>query len=121
MALTNLHGMLEKRVQKIPMLGHGVKMAQDMITEKVRGFLDRINTRDCWEFIESANQEATRAERAFYRNRGRGEKAQERTYADRLKRLIYFVRYGIKPRGINAGDLELLHAHGITSPREKEG
>ena len=61
------------------------------------------------EIIYLADREATEAERRFYHAKepGQGNLLCGKAYAKCLKGVITFIRYGIKPNDIDAGDLLL--------------
>jgi hypothetical protein len=75
-------------------------------------FIEAIKETDSQDIIYLANQEATEAERGFYRKRVvKGVKKEDMIqYATRLKGLIFFVRYGVKPVGFGPKDLGLLRS-----------
>jgi hypothetical protein len=65
----------------------------------IKEFLEHANNLDDLGLIYLADQEATEAERLFYRNKGKkGGVDQEKLiiYVQTLKDLICFIRYGIK-------------------------
>jgi hypothetical protein len=66
-------------------------------------FIGTVGDKDYYDLIYLAEQEATRAERCFYHpDCGSYDSQTEiRTYADNLKRFIRFMRYGLKPRGLD--------------------
>lgn len=79
-----------------------------------------IESRDIGEFVQAAQgksyedilamaeTEATSAERLMYRHRHRlsPETPPGARYARNLKRFILFMRYGVKPSGIDTEQLE---------------
>jgi hypothetical protein len=74
-----------------------------------KSFVDSINGLDPDELLWRTEKEATAAERCRYR-RGVSDEDRERfgiQYADILKKLIFFMRYGIKPSGLTDEDLKL--------------
>ncbi len=70
-------------------------------------FLRTVEGKDDLKIIEMADREATEAERCLYRQ---GATEAERSacgqaYANHLKNLIFFIRYGIRPSGTDAQHL----------------
>lgn len=85
-----------------------------------RDFMEEIKDLDPLEIVNLANQEATEAERMMLRravdNHPKGTCG--RRYAESLKGLIYYVRYGVRPAWIENEDFKL--CQGIeekTAPR----
>ena len=76
---------------------------------RMRDFIDATRDKDLQEVIYLADREATEAERLYYR----GDVADARRascgrrYARRLKHLITFMRYGIRPSEVSREDLAL--------------
>lgn len=76
---------------------------------RLRDFIEATRDKDLQEIIHLADLEATEAERIYYR----GDVADARRascgrrYARRLKHLITFMRYGIRPSEVSREDLEL--------------
>jgi hypothetical protein len=66
-------------------------------------FIGTVADKDYLDTIFLAEQEATKAERFYYSSQNRNEPAKKRCkeYACILKNFIYFLRYGVKPWGIN--------------------
>jgi hypothetical protein len=76
-------------------------------------FSKRVKYRDCLELIYLADREATETERLIYRKgRDGADAAEERLiqYAQTLKALIWFVRYGIKPKAIKGTNGQIFDA-----------
>jgi len=76
---------------------------------RLRDFIEATRDKDLQEIIHLADLEATEAERIYYR----GDVADARRascgrrYARRLKHLITFMRYGIRPSEVSREDLAL--------------
>jgi hypothetical protein len=78
----------------------------------VREFIEAIRDRDYLEVIYLADKEATEAERLKYRFKAKKRAEQEYCpgYADVLKNLIFFLRYGVKNRLIGKKDFDLFRS-----------
>jgi hypothetical protein len=63
-------------------------------------FIGALKGKDYYEVIQLAEREATAAERIFLRVRGGGAQAKlcGKDYAERIKHLIDYLRYEVKPR-----------------------
>lgn len=83
-------------------------------------FIGAIRGRDYFETIFLADKEATEAERLLLRA-SVNERRQQRCgmeYAQMIKNLIFFVRYGIKPYGVDTREFEMIQSLGsIKRPR----
>ncbi len=79
-------------------------------------FLRTVKGKTEMEIIEMADREATEAERCRYRQGATdGERSNcGQAYANQLKNLIFFIRYGIRPSGTDAEDLARFRA--VCSP-----
>jgi hypothetical protein len=78
-------------------------------SRRIRDFVDTVKDCGYEEILLMAEAEATAAERMMYKH-GRhsdGQPAPGSRYARDLKRLISFMRYGVKPPGILPEDLQL--------------
>ena len=75
----------------------------------LRDFIDATREKDLQEVIYLADREATEAERLYYRGDVSDARRAScgRRYARRLKHLITFMRYGIRPSEVSREDLEL--------------
>jgi hypothetical protein len=78
----------------------------------VKEFIEAIRDRDYLEVIYLAEKEATEAERLKYRFKAKKRDEEEYClgYADVLKNLIFFLRYGVKNRRIAKKDLDLFRS-----------
>jgi len=79
---------------------------------KFSEFMVAVRDKDYFDVIQLAEQEATDAERLFLRVRA-DEPQKTRCgedYAERIKQLIDYMRYEVKPRIRTAGDAELFAA-----------
>jgi hypothetical protein len=85
-----------------------------MISKECRfaDFVGAVRNKDYFEILELANQEATEAERLFLRPRVDPLTRQRcgREYADRIKQLISYMRYEVKPRAGFGRDEAILAA-----------
>ena len=90
-----------------------------MISEtcSIDEFVAAVKSKESWEVIALAIDEATQADRMAFRNRRRtnGQSFDFKTYSRRLKRLINYLRYEIKPHRPEDRAYALYVAHwGIT-------
>lgn len=76
---------------------------------RLRDFIDATRDKDLQEIIHLADLEATEAERIYYRGDISDARRAScgRRYARRLKHLITFMRYGIRPSEVSREDLAL--------------
>lgn len=81
-------------------------------SERLKQFVEAVKDKDYWEIIDFAAQEATQAERAFFQRKksGHGDPRAMTRYATILKDLISFVRYGVKPPGVETADFRLFQS-----------
>ncbi len=79
---------------------------------KFLDFVGAVQNKNYFEIIHLADQEATAAERLFLQPRVDKTARQRcgRDYAERIKQLIDYMRYEVKPRGKRAGDAEIFAA-----------
>jgi hypothetical protein len=79
---------------------------------KLPEFVGAVRNKDYYEILHLADIEATEAERLFLRSRTDKGTRQccGREYADRIKQLIDYMRYEVKPRAKSARDAEILSA-----------
>jgi hypothetical protein len=87
---------------------------------RLRDFIEATREMDLQEIIWMADREATEAERLYYRADldDARRAACGRRYARRLKHLITFMRYGLRPSDLSRTDFELfagVRTH-LTSP-----
>lgn len=75
----------------------------------ISDFIRATHGKNHQEIIEMADREATEAERSLYRTKATEtqRKGCGRMYAQQLKNLIFFIRYGVKPAGTDALQFEL--------------
>lgn len=79
---------------------------------KIIEFVDSILEKDYWDIIYLAEREATEAERHLYRPefaKTAGQKGA-RHYVNVLKMLIFFLRNGVRPRGLGDQERELFRS-----------
>jgi hypothetical protein len=74
-------------------------------------FADSVKEKDYFDVIYLADQEATQAWRISNKNKLlKGADADLcRSYQSRLKGLIHFMRYGVKPKNLNNQDDQLFN------------
>jgi hypothetical protein len=73
-------------------------------------FIGAVRNKGYFEILDMANREATEAERIMLRRRV-DERIRQRCgkeYAERIKQLISYMRYEVKPRGQFGRDAEVL-------------
>lgn len=90
---------------------------------RLRDFIDATREKDLQEVICLADREATEAERLYFRANVTDVQraAAGRRYARRLKHLITFMRYGMRPSDVTREDFEMfadVRAH-LTTPSRK--
>lgn len=85
-----------------------------MISKECRfsDFVGAVRNKNYFEILHLADQEATAAERLFLRSRIDTTTRQRcgRDYADRIKQLIDYMRYEVKPHARSARDAEVFAA-----------
>ena len=77
----------------------------------ISDFVEAIENKDYLDIIYLADQEATAAERLYFKN---GVDVNEkhkcsRDYASALKNLISFLRYGVRPSGLEEQQAQLFN------------
>ena len=75
-------------------------------------FVETIRGKDYREIMYLAEQEATDAERLFYRKRT-SDDFEDKTvssYARVLKDFLFFMRYGVRPAGLTEEDFQLFRS-----------
>lgn len=79
---------------------------------KFSDFVVAVRNKNYFEILHLADQEATAAERLFLKPRVGNSVRQlcGRDYAERIKHLIDYMRYEVKPRGRSTGDAEIFAA-----------
>ena len=79
---------------------------------KFSDFVGAVQNKNYFEILHLADQEATAAERLFLRSRIDTITRQRcgRDYAVRIKQLIDYMRYEVKPHARSAGDAEVFAA-----------
>ncbi len=85
-------------------------------------FADTVKEEDFFNVIYLAEQEAIKAWRFSNKNKSLNNDDYElcRSYQSKLKGLIHFMRYGVKPNGLNEQDDQLfnfLYHH--TNPKNR--
>lgn len=75
----------------------------------VEEFVEEIKNKEYMDIIYLTEQEATAAERNYYRSSKEMDKCCEswKQYADSLKSFVSFMRYGVKPANIGIKELQL--------------
>ena len=83
-----------------------------MISENcdIREFIQELENKDFFEIIYLLDMEATEAERQLYNPKTEMSERQicGPKYVSDLKNLIFYLRYGAKPRGLREEDICLL-------------
>jgi len=79
---------------------------------KFLDFVGAIRNKDYFEILQLADQEATAAERLFLRSRTDAsiQRRCSREYAERIKQLIAYMRYEVKPGAHSTGDAVIFAA-----------
>lgn len=74
-------------------------------------FADTVKEKDFFDVIYLAEQEAIKARRISNKNKlsNRTDFDLCRSYQSKLKGLIHFMRYGVKPYGLNDHDSQLFN------------
>ena len=73
-------------------------------------FAETIKDNDFFNILYMAEQEATDAERQFYRGKTSRKEKCGRQYADTLKCFLSYMRYGIKSKSVSDDDYQLFQA-----------
>ena len=75
----------------------------------IREFISELENKDFFEMIYLLDKEATDAERQLYNPKSEMSEKQicGPEYVSNLKNLIFYLRYGAKPRGLRKEDLSL--------------
>ena len=78
----------------------------------IREFITGLENKDFYEMIYLIDKEATDAERQLYNPRCEMSERQicGSEYVSSLKNLIFYLRYGAKPRGLRKEDIRLLES-----------
>ena len=83
-----------------------------MISENcdIREIISELENKDFFEMIYMLDKEATEAERQLFNPRSEISERQicGPEYVSNLKNLIYYLRYGARPRGLREEDVHLL-------------
>jgi hypothetical protein len=76
----------------------------------IREFISELKNKDFFEMIYLLDKEATEAERQLYNPKSAMSERQicGPEYASNLKNLIFYLRYGARPRGLRKEDICLL-------------
>jgi hypothetical protein len=76
----------------------------------IREFISALEHKDFFEMIYLLDKEATEAERQLYNPKFLMSEKQicGPEYVSDLKNLIFYLRYGAKPRGLREGDICLM-------------
>jgi hypothetical protein len=76
----------------------------------IREFISELENKDFFEMIYLLDKEATEAERQLYNPKSPMSESQicGPEYVSDLKNLIFYLRYGAKPRGLREEDICLL-------------
>jgi hypothetical protein len=81
-------------------------------------FADSVKGEDFFDIIYLAEQEAIAAWRVC--RKGRSSDSKCLSYQSKLRGLIYFMRYGVKPTGLNDGDIRLFNLiYQATEPKNR--
>lgn len=75
-------------------------------------FFSSLKDMDYLDIMYSVEQETTDAERLSYRRKANGEADDEDSsqYASLLKSFLFFMRYDVKPAGLNELDYQLFRS-----------
>jgi hypothetical protein len=76
--------------------------------QRLMSFIESIQDKDYLDIIYFADQEATKAERDGYREKGKAREPNE--YAEMLKDLIFYIRYGVKPQNMRNDNFQLFRS-----------
>jgi hypothetical protein len=78
----------------------------------IREFITGLENKDFFEMIYLLDQEATDAERQLYNPKSEISERQicGPEYVSKLKNIIFYLRYGAKPRGLRQEDISLLES-----------
>ena len=78
----------------------------------IREFISELENKDFFEMIYLLDKEATEAERQLYNPKCEMSERQicGAEYVSDLKNLIFYLRYGARPRGLKQEDLNLLQS-----------
>jgi hypothetical protein len=78
----------------------------------IREFISELENKDFFEMIYLLDKEATEAERQLYNPKSEMSEKQicGAEYASNLKNLVFYLRYGARPRGLKQEDLNLLQS-----------
>ena len=76
----------------------------------IREFIAGLESKDFFEMIYLLDKEATDAERQLYNPKSEMSERQicGPKYVSNLKNLIFYLRYGTRPRGLRKEDIRLL-------------
>jgi hypothetical protein len=76
----------------------------------IREFISALENKDFFEMIYLLDKEATEAERQLYNPRTEMSERQicRPEYVSDLKNLIFYLRYGARPKGLREEDICLL-------------
>lgn len=75
----------------------------------IQQFITKLENKDFFEMIYLLDKEATDAERQLYNPKSDGSERHicGPEYVNNLKNLIFYLRYGAKPRGLRKEDVLL--------------
>lgn len=77
----------------------------------IKTFIDTLKDKNYREIILLAEKEATEAERKYVRRKcGQATNDCSKEYAKQLKCLIFYIRYGVKPRGLKEDVYSMLES-----------
>ena len=87
----------------------------------IREFISELENKDFFEMIYLLDKEATEAERQLFNPKSEMSERQicGPEYVSNLKKLIFYLRYGAKPRGLRKEDIALLNS--VCAKRYPEG
>jgi len=76
----------------------------------IREFISELENKDYFEMIYLLDQEATAAERQLYNPKSEMSERQicGPEYVSKLKNIIFYLRYGARPKGLRKEDILLL-------------
>ena len=78
----------------------------------IREFISELENKDFFEMIYLLDKEATEAERQLFNPKSEMSERQicGPEYVSKLKNLIFYLRYGAKPKGLKQENLNLFNS-----------
>ena len=72
-------------------------------------FIPELENKNFFEMIDLLNKEATEAERQMFNPKSGGQRCGAE-YVSNLKNLIFYLRYGARPKGLRKEHISLINA-----------